>query len=84
MTAPAAVRPRLAMADNARPPVNLWRFAAVAAEFVSPILGGAIAGYYLDEHFRSAPAFAVAGLLLGAFLGMYRLIVELRDFQRSL
>ena len=62
----------------------MWRFAAVAAEFFSPILGGAVLGYYLDDYFHIAPVLAVVGVLLGTFLGMYRLIVELRDFQRGL
>jgi F0F1-type ATP synthase assembly protein I len=62
-------------------PVRLWRFAAIGVEFFSPILGGSILGYYSDEYFHTAPWLAVAGLLLGVFLGMYRLIVELRDFQ---
>ncbi len=71
------------MAGNAIPPARLWRFAGIAAEFFSPILGGAILGYYLDQYLRTAPALAVAGVLLGTFLGMYRLVVELRNFQRG-
>jgi F0F1-type ATP synthase assembly protein I len=71
------------MPSNSMPPVPLWRFAAIGIEFFSPILGGALLGYYLDEYFRSAPLLAVTGLLLGVFLGMYRLIIELRDFQRQ-
>jgi F0F1-type ATP synthase assembly protein I len=69
-------------ASSRRP--GLWRFAGIAAEFVSPIIGGAIAGYYLDEHFRTGPILAVCGVFLGIALGFYRLFVELRDFQRSL
>jgi F0F1-type ATP synthase assembly protein I len=72
------------MPDNSRPPVNLWRFAAIAAEFFSPILGGAILGYYLDDYFHVAPVLAVVSVLLGTFIGMYRLIIELRDFHRGL
>ncbi len=71
------------MAGNAIPPARLWRFAAIAVEFFSPILGGSILGYYLDQYFRTAPVLAVAGVLLGTFLGMYRLVIELRDFQRG-
>ena len=75
--------------DDGKPPAGtgragLWRFAAIGAEFFSPILGGAIAGYYLDQHFGTQPAIAVAGVFLGIVLGFYRLIVELRDFQRRL
>ncbi len=68
--------------DRERP--NLWRFLAIGAEFFSPILGGAIAGYYLDQHFRTQPVIAVTGVFLGMALGFYRLFVELRDFQKSL
>ena len=63
---------------------GLWRFVAIGAEFFSPILGGAIAGYYLDLHFRTQPVMAVSGVFLGIALGFYRLFVELRDFQRRL
>lgn len=70
--------------DARRKAPGLWRFVAIGAEFFSPILGGAIAGYYLDEYFRTAPVIAVSGVFLGIALGFYRLFVELRDFQRSL
>jgi len=63
---------------------NLWRFLAIGAEFFSPILGGAILGYYLDAYFHTQPWLAVAGVFLGMFLGFYRLFVELRAFQRAL
>jgi len=63
---------------------GLWRFIGIGAEFFSPILGGAIAGYYLDVYFRTAPVLAVGGVFLGIALGFYRLFVELRDFQRRL
>jgi F0F1-type ATP synthase assembly protein I len=72
------------MASEAKPPVSLWRFAAIGVEFFSPILGGSLLGYYLDGYFHTTPVLAISGVLLGAFLGMYRLIIELRDFQRSL
>jgi F0F1-type ATP synthase assembly protein I len=72
------------MPSTEKRPASLWRFAAIGAEFFSPILGGSLLGYYLDEHFHSAPWLAVIGVLLGVFLGMYRLIIELRDFQRGL
>jgi F0F1-type ATP synthase assembly protein I len=71
------------MPPESIPPVSLWRFAAIGIEFFSPILGGSLLGYYSDEHFHTTPLLAVTGLLLGVFLGMYRLIVELRDFQRG-
>ena len=72
------------MAADSQSRPSLWRFAGIAAEFFSPIMGGAIAGYYLDQYFRTAPIIAVCGVFLGIALGFYRLFVELRDFQRSL
>jgi F0F1-type ATP synthase assembly protein I len=71
------------MPPESIPPVRLWRFAAIGIEFFSPILGGSLLGYYSDGYFHTAPVLVVTGLLLGVFLGMYRLIVELRDFQRT-
>lgn len=71
------------MPDESKRP-SLWRFLGIGAEFFSPILGGAIAGYYLDLYFHTAPALAVGGVFLGIALGFYRLFVELRDFQKSL
>jgi F0F1-type ATP synthase assembly protein I len=71
------------MPSESTRPVSLWRFAAIGIEFFSPILGGSLLGYYSDGYFHSAQWLAVIGLLLGVFLGMYRLIVELRDFQRG-
>jgi F0F1-type ATP synthase assembly protein I len=71
------------MPPESIPPVRIWRFAAIGLEFFSPILGGSLLGYYSDEHFHTAPLLVVTGLLLGVFLGMYRLIVELRDFMRG-
>ena len=65
-------------------PPNLWRFLGIGVEFFSPIIGGAIAGYYLDVYFHTAPAIAVVGVFLGIALGFYRLFVELRDFQKGL
>jgi F0F1-type ATP synthase assembly protein I len=69
-------------AESPRP--SLWRFLGIGAEFFSPILGGAIAGYYLDIYFHTQPVMAVSGVFLGIALGFYRLFVELRDFQKSL
>ncbi len=63
---------------------SLWRFLGIGVEFFSPILGGAIAGYYLDAYFHTQPIIAVVGVFLGMFLGFYRLFVELRAFQKTL
>ncbi len=70
------------MTPESIPPVGLWRFAAIGIEFFSPILGGSILGYYADGYFHTTPVLAVTGLLLGVILGMSRLILALRDFQR--
>jgi len=71
------------MPPESIPPVRLWRYAAISVEFFSPILGGSVLGYYADGYFHTGPLLVVTGLLLGVFLGMYRLIVELRDFMRG-
>jgi F0F1-type ATP synthase assembly protein I len=63
---------------------SLWRFLGIGVEFFSPIIGGAIGGYYLDVYFHTQPILAVAGVFLGMFLGFYRLFVELRAFQKGL
>jgi F0F1-type ATP synthase assembly protein I len=67
---------------SSKPP-NLWRYAAIGAEFFSPIIGGSVAGYYVDRYFHTGSIWALVGLLGGVFLGFYRLIVELRDFRRD-
>lgn len=63
---------------------SLWRYAAIGAEFFSPIIGGSVAGYYIDEHFRTGSVWTLVGLLGGVFLAFYRLIVEMREFRRNL
>ena len=72
------------MVSQGQSPPRLWRFVGIAAEFFSPVMAGAIGGYYLDEHYHTAPIIALSGLFLGIGLGFYRLIMELREFQRSL
>ncbi len=72
------------MAGPNQSPPRMWRFVGIAAEFFSPVMAGAIGGYYLDEHYHTGPVLALSGLALGVFLGFYRLIVELREFQKSL
>jgi F0F1-type ATP synthase assembly protein I len=58
------------------------RLAAVGIEFVSTILGLLIVGYILDTYFHTTPWLGVSGLVLGMFLGIYRLIVGLRQLDR--
>ena len=63
---------------------NLWRYAAIGAELFSPIIGGSVAGYYMDAHFHSGSIWTLVGLLGGVFLGFYRLIAETRSFRKNL
>lgn len=64
-------------------PSNLARYVVIASELVSPIIGGAIAGYFADKYFHRA-WLSVLFLLGGIFLGFYRLILEVRDIQKNL
>jgi F0F1-type ATP synthase assembly protein I len=63
---------------------NLWRFAAIGAELFSPIVGGSVAGYFIDTHFHTGSIWTLVGLLGGVFLGFYRLIAETRSFRKNL
>jgi F0F1-type ATP synthase assembly protein I len=63
---------------------NLWRYAAIGAELFSPIIGGSVAGYYIDDHFHTGSTWTLVGLLGGVFLGFYRLIAEARAFRKNL
>ncbi|MGH7932347.1 MAG: AtpZ/AtpI family protein [Candidatus Binataceae bacterium] len=62
---------------------RMMRYASIGLELISPIVGGAIAGYYIGEHFNK-PWLALVFLFAGIFLGFYRLVVELRNFQKGL
>jgi hypothetical protein len=66
------------------PPPNLWRYSAIGAELFSPIIGGSVAGYYIDEHFHTGSIWTLVGLLGGVFLGFYRVIAEVRSFRKNL
>jgi hypothetical protein len=66
------------------PPPNLWRYSAIGAELFSPIIGGSVAGYYIDERFHTGSIWTLVGLLGGVFLGFYRLIAEVRSFRKNL
>ncbi len=63
---------------------NLWRYAAIGAELFSPIIGGSVAGYYIDAHFHTGSIWTLVGLLGGVALGFYRLIAEARSFRKNL
>jgi F0F1-type ATP synthase assembly protein I len=60
------------------------RFAAIGAEFSSPIIAGALIGHYLDLHFRTDPWLTLSLFLAGLFAGFYRLIRELQAAQKAL
>jgi F0F1-type ATP synthase assembly protein I len=64
-------------------PSNLGRYAIVGFELSSPIIGGAIAGYFADKYFHRT-WLSVLFLLGGIFLGFYRMIVEVRNIQKNL
>jgi F0F1-type ATP synthase assembly protein I len=66
------------------PPLNLSRYTAIGAELFSPIIGGSVVGYYIDEHFHTGSICTLVGLLGGVFLGFYRLIAEVRSFRKNL
>jgi Putative F0F1-ATPase subunit Ca2+/Mg2+ transporter/FAD binding domain len=76
-------RPRCSPAPRWAPP-NLWRYSAIGAELFSPIIGGSVAGYYIDEHFHTGSIWTLVGILGGVFLGFYRLIAEVRSFRKNL
>jgi F0F1-type ATP synthase assembly protein I len=61
------------------PTARYARYAGVAIEFTSPIIGGAILGHYLDVYFKTEPYLTLIALMLGVFAGFYRLVVVLRD-----
>jgi len=63
--------------------MRMVRYAAIGLEFFSPIIGGALAGYYLDRHFHTTPIIGLTGILGGTAAGLYRLIVEMRNFMRG-
>ncbi|HEY2484891.1 MAG TPA: AtpZ/AtpI family protein [Candidatus Binataceae bacterium] len=60
------------------------RFAAIGAEFSSPIIAGALVGHYLDLYFRTDPWLTLSLFLAGLFAGFYRLIRELQAAQKML
>jgi F0F1-type ATP synthase assembly protein I len=59
------------------------RLAAVGIEFFSTILGLVVFGYFLDTYFHTTPVFGAGGLLIGMVLGVYRLVVGLRQLDRK-
>ena len=60
------------------------RFAAIGAEFASPIIAGSVIGHYLDQYFHTDPWLTLILFLLGMFAGFYRLIREMQAAQKML
>lgn len=63
---------------------NKWRYAAIGIEFFSPIIGGSVAGYYLDQYFHTGSIWTLIGLVGGVVLAFHRLIVEVQHFRKDL
>ena len=47
---------------------------SLGAELALPTLLGALAGYYFDRHFSTAPIALIIGLVLGAALGLWDIV----------
>ena len=62
--------------------IRYARGMAIAFEFTGTIGAGALIGWYLDDHFRTAP-WASIGCTIAAVVGAFvRLIQTLRRFQQ--
>lgn len=73
---------------TAEPPGrNPWALAgqltAIAWEFLGSIVAGAVLGYLLDRQLGWSPWGLIACTLLGTSTGLYRMIVMLRQIERS-
>ena len=73
----------MALKDSPAPgSAGLFRYAAIGLEFFSPIVAGLLGGYYLGNYVHM-PWLGLVGLLAGVAVGFYRLIVEVRAFQKD-
>jgi Putative F0F1-ATPase subunit Ca2+/Mg2+ transporter len=72
----------MALDPLARGSGSYFRFAAIGLEFFSPIVAGILGGYYLGNYLRM-PWLGLVGLVGGVAIGFYRLIVEVRAFQKD-
>ena len=65
-----------------REAVGAWRAAALAVEFgfsvVGSLVGGVIAGLYLDRQLGTAPAFFLTGIAAGFVFSIYLIYVIYR------
>jgi F0F1-type ATP synthase assembly protein I len=52
------------------------RLSSIGFEVVATVAGGALAGYWIDRHYRSAPWGLLIGSVLGLLAGLYNLIRE--------
>jgi F0F1-type ATP synthase assembly protein I len=64
-------------------PAKMLRYGAVGFEFSSPMIAGAVAGHYLDKYFGTDPKLTLIMFLLGVLAGFVRLIMTLRELQKS-
>lgn len=81
-SANAAAPPTMALEPSTGSSGNYFRFAAIGLEFFSPIVAGILGGYYLGNYVHM-PWLGLVGLVGGVAVGFYRLIVEVRNFQKS-
>lgn len=63
---------------------KLIRYISVVGVFTTPVIGGAILGYYLDEYFKTAPYFAAGLIFVGFVSGVYNLVKLLTAFSREM
>ena len=71
----------MALEPSARGSGSYLRYTAIGLEFFSPIVAGILGGYYLGEYVHM-PWLGLVGLVGGVAVGFYRLIVEVRNFQK--
>lgn len=63
------------------------RYAAAGAigfEALLPMVGGALIGHYLDQHFHTDPLLTLIMFFVGMIGGFWRLFQFLRIFQKQL
>ena len=49
---------------------------SIGFEAVAAVAGGAVVGYWVDRHFKSAPWGLLVGSVLGLLAGLYNLVRE--------
>jgi F0F1-type ATP synthase assembly protein I len=59
------------------------RWAAMVGMLTSPVIGGAVLGYYLDDYFKTAPILIAICIFIGIFTGFYNFIKMVNSFRRE-